>query len=609
LLFENDEPNAAVKITDFGLSKLMTGKRQFLDSRCGTPAYVAPEILLGEQYGPKVDLWAVGVITYLLLAGYPPFWGDTMEELFDRIIDADFAFHAQYWSSVSNEGMHFVEQLLEPKVSKRYSATDALKHPWIVKAKPKMPSLSSMYGLRAYRNNRQATANETYAAQRAAAEGAAAQAAAATAASSAAPSSSKDLSGSSFTSEDDSEKDPTYDPSATGAASTTAAPPVDLLADSRVLDSWKHFLDETKKTRRAVGASLESSVHAEARERQLSGRSEVPLAPLLSMASSVCNAGEQARVQQKYPRWPDYNETFYRGRLTGTFDTSQVLEELAKPSRWKDRAMELGYIRPFLMLVSMHPLVRLTVANSLGVDIISKIWYGDAHHEAWDIINLDKKGMRARTVRIADKALKELLGITCWFDTMWRVTEKTLSHRKTAVDLKAKVADYNEFLSNFGRDALIAACKSGPQIDVVENLETEWFVALLRRLHEFRSHKGRGATSVPQLFAKLDDIRESSGAALHMLENFEMAGIRAESLILFFANYYFGERYMKDADEGTFQLWLQKERQATASSVLLGKLEYGVLMPAVFLCLFQRTILGASGVPLLPFYPDSRSTL
>jgi calcium/calmodulin-dependent protein kinase I len=150
VLLESRAPDSTVKISDFGLSKLVQGKRQFLFSRCGTPAYVAPEVILAKPYDSKVDLWAVGVITFLIIAGHPPFYGETLDKLFDVIVRAEFAFYEKYWGHISSPCMHFVEQLLELDPAKRYSAEQALAHPWITGVMPKAPTLRSMAGLQAY---------------------------------------------------------------------------------------------------------------------------------------------------------------------------------------------------------------------------------------------------------------------------------------------------------------------------------------------------------------------------------------------------------------------------------------------------------------------------
>src|SRR3989338_952863 len=251
LLFADDPVDSRLQITDFGLSKILQGKHQFLFSRCGTPAYVSPELLLGKPYDGKVDLWAAGVITYLLIAGYAPFWGETMEQLFDKIIAADFAFHAKYWEHVSNAGMHFVEQHLEPNTDKRFTASQALQHPWITgDFAQKKKTLQSMPRLRAYatkRSNDVSMANLLLVAD---------DSPLVTDFSAAPPSAAA---GSSF---DVSLL------SKIGRASAIVA-----LHPAYRHDPWKYFADNIAPTRVAAGRALESSAQAEHTGASISPRS------------------------------------------------------------------------------------------------------------------------------------------------------------------------------------------------------------------------------------------------------------------------------------------------------------------------------------------------
>ena len=83
-----------MKIADFGLSR-MVNEAAMMKTACGTPTYVAPEVLTNTGYGPGVDLWSVGVITYILLCGFPPFYGDTIPEMFEQIMSGTFDFPAE----------------------------------------------------------------------------------------------------------------------------------------------------------------------------------------------------------------------------------------------------------------------------------------------------------------------------------------------------------------------------------------------------------------------------------------------------------------------------------------------------------------------------------
>jgi len=126
ILFVGD----TLKITDFGFAAIYD-KRVGLTQSCGTPEYVAPEILdeAGRPYTNLVDMWSAGVIMYILLCGFPPFYGDSDDELFTKISDIDFDFPAPYWDPVSATAKDLIRKLLTTS-DKRLSAEQALKHEW-----------------------------------------------------------------------------------------------------------------------------------------------------------------------------------------------------------------------------------------------------------------------------------------------------------------------------------------------------------------------------------------------------------------------------------------------------------------------------------------------
>ena len=119
-----------MKLADFGLSKIV-GQKAMMQTACGTPGYVAPEVLQAQGYGPEVDLWSIGVIIYILLCGFPPFYHEELPELFEQIVSADFDFPEEYWDSVSNEAKDFIKKLLVVKPSDRMTVDQALSHPWL----------------------------------------------------------------------------------------------------------------------------------------------------------------------------------------------------------------------------------------------------------------------------------------------------------------------------------------------------------------------------------------------------------------------------------------------------------------------------------------------
>lgn len=127
--YPKDEEGDFIKIADFGLSKDFG--QENLKTSCGTPDYVAPEVLQGEEYDMSVDIWSIGVIIYILLCGFPPFYGNTQKELFDKILNASFNFPSPEWDGVSDSAKNFIKKLLVVDPEKRYTAEQALNDPWI----------------------------------------------------------------------------------------------------------------------------------------------------------------------------------------------------------------------------------------------------------------------------------------------------------------------------------------------------------------------------------------------------------------------------------------------------------------------------------------------
>ncbi|KAL1227504.1 Serine/threonine-protein kinase [Trichinella pseudospiralis] len=119
-----------LKLADFGLA---TEISEPLFDICGTPTYVAPEMLSELGYGLKVDVWAAGVILFIMLCGYPPFVSisGAQEELFESILSGKYTFNKQYWSKISNAAKVLINGMLQLNADDRYSASEVLLHPWI----------------------------------------------------------------------------------------------------------------------------------------------------------------------------------------------------------------------------------------------------------------------------------------------------------------------------------------------------------------------------------------------------------------------------------------------------------------------------------------------
>lgn len=130
LLYSSPDDDAEIKIADFGLAKLIRSA-DMMATACGTPGYVAPEILSGGTYTEKVDLWSLGVITYILLCGFPPFYDENNAVLFAQIKSGAFDFPSPYWDSVSDGAKDLVLQLLVVDPTRRLSAAQVQRHPWV----------------------------------------------------------------------------------------------------------------------------------------------------------------------------------------------------------------------------------------------------------------------------------------------------------------------------------------------------------------------------------------------------------------------------------------------------------------------------------------------
>lgn len=135
ILLKNKGDAAAIKITDFGLSKIFFAEdaeqEVLMKTACGTPGYVAPEVLSHEHYTSQVDLWSIGVIVYILLCGFPPFYGDNDAQMFKRIKAGQYKFLAPYWDTISADAKDFVRNLLIVEPKKRMTAAEALNHRWL----------------------------------------------------------------------------------------------------------------------------------------------------------------------------------------------------------------------------------------------------------------------------------------------------------------------------------------------------------------------------------------------------------------------------------------------------------------------------------------------
>jgi calcium-dependent protein kinase len=149
LLLESKKEGSPIKVIDFGTSRQFNPSIK-MNQKFGTILYMAPEVLKG-RYDQKCDIWSCGVICYILLCGYPPFNDRVDTAIIEKIKKADLVFPPEEWNQVSLEAKDFVRKLLNPDPDSRLSASEALKHTWILKRR-KTESLSNPNSLKALNN-------------------------------------------------------------------------------------------------------------------------------------------------------------------------------------------------------------------------------------------------------------------------------------------------------------------------------------------------------------------------------------------------------------------------------------------------------------------------
>jgi len=137
LLLTDKSENYSVKIIDFGLAKQ---SKDLMSMPCGTPGYVAPEILKRRKYHKEVDIWSLGVITYILLCGFPPFHddGNNLKNLYKQIRAGKYSFPKKYWANISKEAILLIKKMLQVKPRNRISASKLLNDKWIKSTAPQI---------------------------------------------------------------------------------------------------------------------------------------------------------------------------------------------------------------------------------------------------------------------------------------------------------------------------------------------------------------------------------------------------------------------------------------------------------------------------------------
>ena len=131
LLEHQDKDRLEIKISDFGFSCFFDPK-DGLDLVLGSPLYMAPEIIKGQKYNEKVDIWSIGVITYMLLSGRNPFPGKNKNEVKYLIVSKEVDLTKPYFKNVSTQAKDFIMKCVNKNIEERFSAKQLLKHPWML---------------------------------------------------------------------------------------------------------------------------------------------------------------------------------------------------------------------------------------------------------------------------------------------------------------------------------------------------------------------------------------------------------------------------------------------------------------------------------------------
>lgn len=128
LVFPSSNGGQTVKLCDFGLA---VDARQVLTEVCGSPSYVAPEVLRMENYGLPVDIWSCGVVFYILLCHFPPFYAENTRKLFNKIMKGNFDFPSPYWDDISDDAKDLVTRMLVLKPEQRLTASAMRSYQWL----------------------------------------------------------------------------------------------------------------------------------------------------------------------------------------------------------------------------------------------------------------------------------------------------------------------------------------------------------------------------------------------------------------------------------------------------------------------------------------------
>ena len=147
LLSSKDPEKAVIKVSDFGLARFLKDE-QFATTTCGTPGYVAPEILSSKPYTNSCDFWSVGVVLFVLLSGQLPFYDEDQFELFEKIKKGDYNMNDPVWDNVSSAAKDLVRKLLVVDPNSRITGKEIQAHPWIQFKDIKVKNTNMLIGMR-----------------------------------------------------------------------------------------------------------------------------------------------------------------------------------------------------------------------------------------------------------------------------------------------------------------------------------------------------------------------------------------------------------------------------------------------------------------------------